>query len=67
MSAGADTAVFDASNLAGNDIGGYYDDEGEFISTTEGVTALWEGLKKSSVTLLTCAATSKHSLYVSGP
>ena len=39
--------------LANNMIGGYYDDEGDFVSTTEGITALCEGLKGSAVTSLT--------------
>ena len=42
-----------ARRLANNMIGGYYDDEGDFVSTTEGITALCEGLKGSAVTSLT--------------
>ena len=45
-----------ARRLAYNVIGGYYDDEGDFVSTTEGITALCEGLKGSAVTSLECAA-----------
>ena len=46
-----------ARRLAGNSIGGYYDDYyDEFASTTEGITALCEGLKGSAVTSLECAA-----------
>ena len=42
-----------ARRLANNLIRGYYDDEGDFVSTTEGITALCEGLKGSAVTSLT--------------
>ena len=46
-----------ACRLAYNTIGGYYDDEGDFVFTiTEGITALCEGLKASAVTSLECAA-----------
>ena len=45
-----------ARRLANNVIGGHYDDEGYFVSTPEGITALGEGLKGSAVTSLECAA-----------
>ena len=48
--------AFAASSLRDNGFGGYYDDEDTFISTTEGITALCEGLKGSAVTSLECAA-----------
>ena len=42
-----------ARRLANNKIGGYYDeDEDDFVYTTEGITALCEGLKGSAVTSL---------------
>ena len=48
--------MFTASRLSGNSIGGYYDnDSGEFVVTTEGIIALCEGLKGSSVTSLDLA------------
>ena len=57
VSTPVDTApVFAASRLGSNGIGGHYDDDGEFISNTDGVMALCEGLKGSSVTSLECAA-----------
>ena len=59
---------FPASRLGGNLIGGYYDDENDkFVATTEGIIALCEGLKGSSVSLLECAAIPKLSLFVSVP
>ena len=64
-SAPVDTVVFTASRLSGNSIGGhyeYYDDEGEFVSTAEGITALCEGLKGSSVTSLKYAACGSNRL-----
>ena len=46
-----------ARRLADNMIGAYYDAKnGDFVSTTEGITALCEGLKGSAVTSLVCAA-----------
>ena len=43
-----------ARRLANNMIGAYYDDDkGDVVSTTEGITALCEGLKGSAVTSLT--------------
>ena len=43
-----------ARRLANNKIGGHYDaQKGGFVSTTEGITALCEGLKGSAVTSLT--------------
>ena len=60
--------MFTASRLSDNLIGGYYDDKNDyFVATTEGIIALCEGLKGSSVTLLECAATPKFSLFVSVP
>ena len=57
LSGPVDTAVFNASSLSGNSIGGYYNnDVGEFVATTEGIIALCEGLKGSAVTSLECAA-----------
>ncbi len=41
-----------ARRLANNMIGGYFDDEGDFVSTAEGIIALSEGLKGSAVTSL---------------
>ena len=41
-----------ARRLDNNMIGGYEDGEGELVSTTEGITALCEGLKGSSITSL---------------
>ena len=69
MSAPVDTApVFAASRLGSNGIGGHYDDDGEFISNTDGVMALCEGLKGSSVTSLECAAAApKRSLLCQRP
>ena len=59
--------AFAASSLRDNGFGGYYDDEDTFISTTEGITALCEGLKKSSVTSLKCAAAPTVFAFVSAP
>ena len=43
-----------ARSLAANSIGGYWDSKKkEEVSTTEGITALCEGLKGSAVTSLT--------------
>ena len=64
MSAPIDTVVFTASRLRGNSISGYYDDEDELISAPEGITALCEGLKGSSVTSLECAAAPSVRFYV---
>ena len=61
MSASVYTAVFTASRLSDNSIGGCYDDDGEFVANTEGIIALYEGLKGSSVTSLECAANPKCS------
>ena len=61
MSAPVYTAVFTASRLSDNSIGGCYDDDGEFVANTEGIIALCEGLKGSSVTSLECAANPKCS------
>ena len=61
MSAPVYTAVFTASRLSDNSIGGCYDDDGEFVANTEGIIALYEGLKGSSVTSLECAANPKCS------
>ena len=44
-----------ARSLEGNDLGGYYDEDYEFFATTEGIIALCEGLKGSSVTSLDLA------------
>ena len=68
VSAPVDTApVFAASRLGSNGIGGHHDD-GEFISNTDGVMALCEGLKGSSVTSLECAAaTPKCSPFCQRP
>ena len=52
-------AAFTASRLGGNSIGGYYNDDGEFVSKTDGIIALCEGLKGSAVTSLECAAAPK--------
>ena len=52
-------AAFTASRLGGNSIGGYYNDDGEFVSKTDGIIALFEGLKGSAVTSLECAAAPK--------
>ena len=42
-----------ARSLAGNSIGTYWDSKkGKEVSTTEGITALCEGLKGSAVTAL---------------
>ena len=62
LSAPVDTAVFTASRLSDNSIGGCYDDNGEFVANTEGIIALREGLKGSSVTALECAANPKCCL-----
>ena len=55
---------FPASRLGGNLIGGYYDDDDEFVADTEGIIALCEGLKGSAVTSLGCAAATPKSLSV---
>jgi hypothetical protein len=52
-------AAFTASRLRGTSIGGYYNDDGEFVFNTDGIIALCEGLKGSAVTSLECAAASK--------
>ena len=61
--------MFTASRLSGNCIGGYYDDDDEFVANTEGIIALCEGLKGSSVTSLECAAatSSRVFAFVSAP
>ena len=65
--------MFAASRLGSNGIGGHYDDDGEFIgaefvSSTDGIMALCEGLKGSSVTYLECAAaTPKCSPFCQRP
>ena len=61
------TAVFTASRLSGNCIGGYYDDDYEFVANTEGIIALCEGLKGSAVTSLECAATPQVFAFLSAP
>ena len=38
-----------------------------FVSTTEGITALCEGLKKSAVTSLKCATAPRVFAFVSAP
>ena len=50
---------FTASRLGSNSIGGHHDDDGEFVSNTEGIIALCEALKGSAVTSLECAAAPK--------
>ena len=57
LSAPVDTApVFAASSIGRNGIGGHYDHGlDEFVFTTEGIIALCEGLKGSSVTSLDLA------------
>ena len=68
VSGPVDTAVFTASRLSGNRIGGYYDyDAGEFVATTKGIIALCEGLKGSSVTSLECAANLQVFAFLSAP
>jgi len=55
-------AAFTASRLGRNSIGGYYKghkDRGLFVSRTDGIIALCEGLKGSAVTSLECAAAPK--------
>jgi hypothetical protein len=52
-------AAFTASRLGANSIGGYYNDDREFVSNTDGIIALCEGLKGSAVTSLECAAAPK--------
>jgi hypothetical protein len=55
-------AAFTASRLGRNSIGGYYKghkDRGLFVSITDGIVALCEGLKGSAVTSLECAAAPK--------
>jgi hypothetical protein len=68
VSTPVDTVVFTASRLRGNSIGGYSDDHfvdlDKLISTPEGITALGEGLKGSSVTSLECAAAPSVRFYV---
>ena len=59
--------MFTASRLSGNCIGWYYDDDREFVATTEGIIALCEGLKGSSVTSLECAATPQVFAFLSAP
>ena len=49
-----------------NFIGGHYD-SGNFVATTEGIIALCEGLKGSSVTSLGCAAKPQVFAFVSAP
>ena len=61
MSAPVDTAVLLCSRLGYNSIGGCYDDDDEFVANTEGIIALCEGLKGSSVTSLECAVNPKCS------
>ena len=60
--------MFTASRLGGNRLGGYYDDPDddvdELISIPEGITALCEGLKGSSVTSLEYAAATSVRIYV---
>ena len=56
-----------ARSLEGNDLGGYYDEDYEFFATTEGIIALCEGLKGSSVTSLGCAAKPQVFAFVSAP
>ena len=44
-------------SLADNSIGGYWDNNlRQIVHTVEGITALYDGLKGSAVTSLTCAA-----------
>ena len=45
--------------LGDNNIGGQYDKKCQFVSNTEGIIALCEGLKGSAVTSLECAAAPK--------
>jgi hypothetical protein len=52
-------AAFTASRLGANSIGGYYNDDREFVSNTDGIIALCEGLKGSAVTSLECATAPK--------
>ena len=63
--------MFTASRLSDNLIGGYYDDDaGKYVATTEGIIALCEGLKGSSVTSLECAANPtsvREFAFVSAP
>ena len=40
-------------SLSKNALGGYWDSNDNFVRTTEGITALCEGLKGSAVTSLT--------------
>ena len=51
-------AAFTASRLGANSINGYYN-HGEFVSNTDGIIALCEGLKESAMTSLECAAAPK--------
>ena len=71
VSAPIDTApVFAGSRLGSNDIGGHYDHKkGEFVvnDNTEGIIALCEGLKGSSVTSLECAANLQVFAFLSAP
>ena len=55
------TAVFTASRLRGNSIGGVFTEEDEFIEDTKGIIALCGELKGSSVTSLECTANPKCS------
>ena len=48
--------------LGENYIGGDFNDETEFVATTEGIIALCKGLKGSAVTSLECAATLQDSV-----
>ena len=59
--------MFSASRLGNNCIGGYYDDDDEFVANTEAIIALCEGLKGSSVTSLECAANPKCSPFCQRP
>ena len=67
VSAPVDTAVFTASRLSSNSIGGYYNKDDEFVANTEGIIALCEGLKGSAVTSLECAATLQVFAFLSAP
>ena len=68
MSAPVYTAVFTASRLIDNSLGGYYDKDHNFVANTEGITKLSEALKGSAVTSLKCAAAPKVIIFlVSAP
>ena len=56
VSGPVDTAVFTASRLCNNLIGGYFDNQSMFVATDEGVNALCELLEGSAITSLECAA-----------